>query len=116
IVAVKGVGGIHLAVDACNKAAVMRLRTRKQREAKPFAVMTDSVRTARYFASVSEEEEKLLTSRQRPIVLCRKHRRDAFLELSENQDIGLFLPYSPLHVLLAQECSAMVMTSANRSD
>ena len=65
---------------------------------------------------MSEEEEKLLTSRQRPIVLCRKHRRDAFLELSENQDIGLFLPYSPLHVLLAQECSAMVMTSANRSD
>ncbi len=116
IVAVKGVGGIHLAVDACNKAAVLRLRARKQREAKPFAVMTDSVRTARYFASVSAEEEKLLTSRQRPIVLCRKHRRDAFLELSENQDIGLFLPYSPLHVLLAQECSAMVMTSANRSD
>ena len=120
IVAVKGSGGIHLACDARNHTAVVRLRKRKGREAKPLAVMCRHTDAARMFCTVSTEEAALLESPRRPIVLLEKRCPDAFSELSENTRLGVLLPYTPLHTLLLDGSfggpDALVMTSANRSD
>lgn len=116
IVAIKGIGGIHLACDAWNKQAIQRLRKRKMREQKPFAIMVQSIEEAKKFAVISREERDLLQGKERPIVLCRKKDPKQFLAISENQYIGLLLPYSPLHVLLMQQLPAVVLTSANRHD
>ena len=118
IVAVKGVGGYHLAVDASNDEAVKRLRQRKHRDEKPFAVMSFSMERICRFSHVSESEERLLTSVERPIVLL--HRRDDH-NLSDavapkNKFFGTMLPYSPLHYLLLEQFHALVMTSGNQSD
>lgn len=113
IVAIKGVGGIHLACDAMDSSALRKLRARKRRSGKPLAVMVRDVKTARRFVHVDEAEERLLQSRERPIVLCRKKDRRAHGLLSENQEIGIFLPYSPLHVLVMETMEAIVLTSAN---
>lgn len=116
IVAVKGIGGIHLACDAKNKQAVLRLRKRKQREAKPFAIMAKNIQTAKELVDISPTEEKYLISKERPIVLCKKKDPNSYPELSENKELGIFLPYSPLHILLLENCPLLVMTSANLSD
>lgn len=116
IVAIKGIGGIHLACDARNKKAIMRLRKRKQREAKPLAIMVKDETVAKEFVKIHPIEKEALISRQRPIVLCEKKDAHHFLELSENKELGILFPYSPLHILLMEEIDALVMTSANIRD
>ncbi len=116
ILAVKGLGGYHLACDAANEEAVARLRARKHREDKPFAVMTSAPEA---LASASREELALVRSRERPIVLVRR-RADAPVAPSVAPGtawLGIMLPYTPLHHLLAADFDGpLVMTSGNRSD
>jgi len=102
ILAIKGIGGYHLAVDACNHDAVGRLRERKKRDEKPFAVMAASLETARELALTSEMEERLLNSPEVPIVIVRKRQDTPLSPLiaPNNGWLGLMLPYAPLHHLL----------------
>ncbi|MDX1707111.1 MAG: carbamoyltransferase HypF [Desulfobacterales bacterium] len=119
IVAVKGLGGYHLAVDATDNEAVMRLRRRKLREEKPFAIMSADLESIRAYARVRPEEETLLTSIQRPIVLLQKKNANLIAPsvAPGNNYWGVMLPYTPLHYLiLKQGLSALVMTSANHSE
>ncbi len=119
ILAIKGLGGYHLAVDAANTAAVKQLRRRKGREEKPFAVMSPDLDSIRQYARVSSEEQKLLTSIQRPIVLLEKKKPNAISEevAPRNRYFGVMLPYTPLHyLLLAHGFGALVMTSGNLSE
>ena len=119
IVAVKGLGGFHLAADALNAAAVARLRQRKLREEKPFAVMSPDLDAIRAYAVVEPEDEKLLRSMQRPIVLLRKKEPGRLAEevAPRNPYVGAMLPYTPLHhLLLRQGFAALVMTSGNLSE
>lgn len=116
IVAVKGLGGYHLACDARNESAVESLRARKYRKEKPFALMPRNIALARELADLSPEAEVLLTSSARPIVLAPAKIR--FPGISpDNDDLGVMLPYAPLHHLLfdAGAPEVLVMTSANRS-
>lgn len=116
IVAVKGLGGHHLACDARNHSAVLALRERKYRKEKPFAVMVKDVDAARTVVELSPSAESLLTSMARPIVLA-----EAKTQLPDvapgNDELGVMLPYTPLHHLLfaAGAPDILVMTSANRS-
>jgi hydrogenase maturation protein HypF len=119
IVAVKGLGGYHLACRADDEGAVARLRARKHREDKPFAVMVGSVEQARGLAAVGAAEELLLASPERPIVLCprRPGAGPAPSVAPRSGEIGLMLPYAPLHHLLASDCGVpLVMTSGNVFD
>lgn len=119
IVAVKGLGGFHLACDATSDTAVALLRERKGRVDKPFALMALDVASVRTFAFVSPEEEKLLTSKERPILLLRKKPDAPVSDLVApgNDTVGVMLPYTPLHYLLlttAERPSPIfVMTSGN---
>jgi hydrogenase maturation protein HypF len=119
IVAVKGLGGYHLACDATCDVAVRRLRERKRREEKPFAVMVRDLEEARRLAVLSPVEEALLSGVERPIVLVTR-RSEAPLAPSVAPDtplVGLFLAYTPLHHLLLTEARRpLVMTSANLTD
>jgi hydrogenase maturation protein HypF len=119
IVAIKGLGGFHLACDAGSPLAVERLRRRKHRDEKPFAVMVESLQAARQIAKIDGGEERLLTAVEAPIVLL-KRLDDAPLarEIAPaNPLVGLFLPYTPLHhLLLARFGGPLVMTSGNVSD
>jgi hydrogenase maturation protein HypF len=121
VVAVKGLGGYHLACDATDERAVARLRDRKRRWAKPFAVMVADLRAARALAHVTSAEEALLTSPARPIVLLGV-RADATPRLAPgvtngDRRVGLFLPYTPLHHLLLEALGRpIVLTSGNLSD
>jgi hydrogenase maturation protein HypF len=119
IVAIKGVGGFHLAVDALNEKAVQKLRRRKKREHKPFALMTDSIEKIKKYAVVSKEAEKLLKSPQSPIVLLPKKPAASIAQsAAEGTDtLGFMLCYAPLHYLLfAEGFEVLVMTSGNISD
>ncbi len=116
IVAVKGLGGYHLACDARNAAAVEALRDRKFRKEKPFALMAAKLGIARELVELSKEAEDLMTSAARPIVLApAKVSLDGVSP--GNDDLGVMLPYTPLHHLLfaAGAPGVLVMTSANRS-
>ncbi len=118
IVALKGIGGYHLACDARNPTSVAALRRRKVRKEKPFALMARDLATAREALSVSPAEAAALLSPARPIVLL--DRRDTGLPEAlapDNADLGLMLPYAPLHHLLfaAGAPGLLVMTSANRA-
>jgi hydrogenase maturation protein HypF len=119
IVAIKGLGGFHLAVDAENEPAVARLRQRKHREEKPLAVMAYDGDRIRRFAQLDDEEMAVLASPQRPILLLAK-RSDPSLAPSvapQNHFFGVMLPYAPLHYLLLEKAfTALVMTSANLSE
>ncbi len=119
IVAVKGIGGFHLACRADDDAAVSALRARKHREDKPFALMVATADDAALLVELGEVERKLLCAPQRPIVLLR--RRDGVPVATSvapgAPELGVMLPYSPLHhLLLADVGSTLVMTSGNMSD
>ena len=119
IVAIKGLGGFHLAADAENDDAIARLRRRKHREEKPFAIMSYDVDHIRRYAYVEPEEEALLTLPQRPIVILKKKKPNSISrEVSpRNRYFGAMLPYTPLHYLiLAHDFTALVMTSGNISE
>ncbi|WP_101254789.1 carbamoyltransferase HypF [Streptomyces barkulensis] len=128
VVAVKGVGGYHLACDATNPAAVTALRERKARGAKPFAVMCPDARAAARLGRVGPAEHRALNGRSRPIVLLRRHRPgerggDPLADgvCPGSPDVGALLPYTPLHRLLfglpgdPPGPEVLVMTSGNRS-
>jgi hydrogenase maturation protein HypF len=118
ILALKGVGGFQLIVDAGSEAAVRRLRARKHREEKPFALMAPTLAGARELCTVSEEEEHLLLSAESPIVLLRRKGPIFSPAVAPgNPFLGIMLPYSPLHHLLMAELGfAVVATSGNLSD
>jgi hydrogenase maturation protein HypF len=119
VLAVKGLGGYHLAVDATSEAAVARLRSRKHREERPFALMAGDVAAARLLCAVDAVEERLLRDVARPTVLLRR-RSDACVAPSVapgNDSLGVMLPYTPLHVLLLEASGGpLVLTSGNLSD
>ena len=134
IVAIKGLGGFHIACDAMNHQAVATLRERKRRSNKPFAVMAASVEVLRGFCEVSRDEQVLLESPKRPIVLLKQKHPDAVLDplsagvAPNNQYLGCMLPYTPLHSLLFAKgdkdrqntkestVCVLVMTSGNLSE
>jgi hydrogenase maturation protein HypF len=119
IVALKGLGGFHLACDATCDGAVSRLRERKRRYAKPLAVMVADLEEAEKYCRVSAEEAALLTSPRRPIVLLleREGSRLSREVAPGLRHQGLFLPYTPLHHLLLQDVGTpLVMTSGNVSE
>jgi hydrogenase maturation protein HypF len=119
IIAIKGLGGFHLACDATNEATVEELRVRKQRDAKPFAVMVGSVEAAAALGHIDDASRTLLTSAARPIVLVPK-QQDSALAPSVSPgvaDVGVMLPYTPLHHVLVRDLGIpLVMTSGNVSD
>lgn len=117
ILAVKGIGGFHLLCDASNEPAVARLRERKHRPDKPLAVMVSSLEAARGLAVLSPHQEQELLSPQRPIVLCPQGAGYALADSVAPglADIGLMLPYAPLHELLITGDRAVVATSGNRA-
>jgi len=122
ILAVKGLGGFHLACDAHNQQTIEELRKRKKRTDKPFAVMVYDIETAKKHVFINEDEEQMLVSRQKPIVvLDRKPESSISSSVAPgNNTIGVMLPYTPLHLLLLEpekgypEC--LVMTSGNISE
>ena len=143
IVAIKGIGGFHICADAENEDAVKRLRERKRRSNKPFALMSPDTEAVRQFCEVSDEQEKLLKDKRRPIVLLKKRvigdgswvmgEGKSFINLPEdiapnNRYLGFMLPYAPLHYLLffypithnpspiTYHFNALVMTSGNLSE
>lgn len=127
ILAIKGLGGYHLACDALNDGAVKRLRQRKHREAKPFAVMVPDLATAAQICEVSAEEAALLQSYRRPIVLLQKKQTCPVSRYVSPavETLGVMLPYTPLHYLLLSGCAdafapaqavVLVMTSGNLSE
>jgi hydrogenase maturation protein HypF len=116
IVAVKGIGGYHLSCDARNVQAVTALRARKFRKERPFALMAKNIETARKLVLLTAEVETLMNSVARPIVLSRA-KTDLHQIAPDNDELGVVLPYAPLHHLLfaAGAPEILVMTSANRS-
>ncbi|GAF77301.1 unnamed protein product, partial [marine sediment metagenome] len=119
IVAVKGLGGFHLACDASNDEAVAELRSRKAREEKPLAVMVRDMDTAESIVSMTKEEKETLAGKERPILLLTKKEGHGLSELvaPKSATFGVMLPYTPLHHLLMQGTyRALVMTSGNMTD
>ena len=118
VLAIKGLGGFHLCVDAANNEAVRKLRQRKHREEKPLAIMARDIRVVKRLARISPDEETLLASPQRPIVLLQKtpNRLISGLIAPGAPNLGIMLPYTPLHHLLLEPFTALVMTSANQVD
>jgi hydrogenase maturation protein HypF len=120
IMAIKGIGGFHLSVDATNEDAVSRLRERKHRYGKPLAVMVRDVAAAREMCVLTAEEEALMQTSARPIMLVRKRKENGIAESVAPGIpwLGIFLPYAPLqHLLFASgQVRALVMTSANLSE
>jgi hydrogenase maturation protein HypF len=119
IVAIKGVGGFHLACDATSAAAVARLRARKRRDEKPFAVMVQDLTAAEQLAEVSPDARRLLLAAERPVVLLPRRPGATIADevAPANPLVGVMLPYTPLHhVLLGDVGRPLVMTSANLSE
>ena len=118
ILAVKGVGGYHLMCDATNERAVAKLRERKRRPTKPFAVMVRDMAMARELGEINDKEEALLISKERPIVIVGMRSPGPMHNIAPNLSrIGLFLPYTPLHLLLLEKQKRpLVATSANVTD
>ena len=119
ILAIKGLGGYHLACRADSDEAVAGLRARKHREDRPFALLVANVAAARELAEIGAGEERLLASRERPIVLARRLPDAAVADAVAPRapELGIMLPYTPLHQLLADDTGVpLVMTSGNVSD
>ncbi|HSA95000.1 MAG TPA: carbamoyltransferase HypF, partial [Acidobacteriota bacterium] len=115
IVAVKGLGGFHLVCDPSNRRAVLRLRRLKDRRTKPLALMARDLACVRRFAAPTPAERRLLLSPRRPIVLLRK-TADIPLIAPNLDEIGIMLPYTPLHRLLLEKLGIIVATSSNPKD
>ena len=120
VLAVKGLGGYHLAVDPKNTDAVLRLRKRKGREEKPLALMVRDLETASLLCELSEQARSILTSTESPIALLRR-RQSPDINISHavaprSRYYGLMLPYTPLHHLLMAKFDLLVMTSANLTE
>ncbi|MBN2543342.1 carbamoyltransferase HypF [bacterium] len=119
IIAIKGLGGYHLACDAANEDTVRRLRGLKQRGDKPFALMAEDIDMIKRFCSVTKEEEAILCSPQRPIVLLDKAGKNVGIKIAESvapkqETLGVMLPYTPLHHILFRDSNlVLVMTSGN---
>ena len=119
IVALKGLGGFHLAVDASQNDTVERLRWRKAREEKPLALMSSTLEEIESYALIGESDRRLLTSPQRPIVIVPKRPGNNIAPevAPKNRYFGVMLPYTPLHhILLSHPFLALVMTSGNISE
>jgi len=121
ILAIKGVGGFHLACDATNEAAVSLLRQRKNREGKPFAVMFKNLHEIKKFMEICQEEEDALISWRRPIVILKNSLNNLLLAESVSNGFnttGVMLPYMPIHYLLFErlDIPAIILTSGNLSD
>src|SRR5262249_16623444 len=118
VLALKGIGGFQLLVDARNDAAVRRLRERKARDCKPMAVIAPTIESIKMYCDVSESEESMLRSPAAPIVLLRRRTQGDLAEsvAPASPFFGMMLPYSPLHHLLLRECNfPIVVTSGNLS-
>jgi hydrogenase maturation protein HypF len=120
IIAIKGIGGFHLACDATNEEAVSMLRSRKNREGKPFAVMFKDIFTLRKYAEINSKEKSALLSWRRPIVIVKNQTINSLAPSVSNGfgTSGVMLPYMPLHYLLFEKLDvpAIVLTSGNLSD
>ncbi len=120
LLAVKGIGGYHICCDARLERAVAKLRAKKFRQGKPLAVMAGSLAAVKAVCFVNSEEEALLTSRARPIVLLKKRPEAgkilASLVAPDNEYLGVMLPYGPFHYLLLAKDDLLVMTSGNKSE
>ncbi len=123
VLAIKGLGGFHLACDATNADAVRRLRVRKLRVEKPFAIMVRDLATARRLCYLDDAEAQLLASARRPIVLLERRQEGAVASevAPHNKRLGVMLPYTPIHHLLFEptedvQLDALVMTSGNLSE
>ncbi len=118
ILAIKGIGGCHLACDARQADAVLKLRRRKKRLVKPFALMAGSLETVRALCLLSQQEEETLRSPARPIVLLERQASACLAEgvAPGQRRLGVMLPYAPLHALLLEKEDVWVMTSGNDAD
>jgi len=117
ILAIKGVGGYHLMCDATNEEAVKKLRERKRRPSKPFAVMVRDKEMARELGEINALEERLLTSKERPVVIVGKRASRPTGIAPNLSRIGIFLPYTPLHLMILDKLQRpLVATSANVTD
>jgi len=119
IVAIKGIGGFHLACDASDEAAVKRLRARKRRYQKPFAMMAKDIQSVKRYCVVNDVEAALLKSNEAPIVILAKNDKNFLADsvAPSQTNLGFMLPYSPLHHLLMQNLDdAIVLTSGNLSE
>lgn len=117
--AIKGLGGFHLACDATNNEVVTKLRLLKNREAKPFAIMSFNLEKIKQYCKLGKKEEKWLINRARPIVLLKKKEDSLISSLvaPRNNYLGVMLPYTPLHCLLLKDnFTALIMTSGNIAD
>jgi hydrogenase maturation protein HypF len=116
IVAIKSIGGFNIACDPFNEGAVKRLRIKKDRPSKAFAIMARDVRSVETICHLSEKEKEIITSKTAPIVLLKK-RDTQFNHISpDNNYIGVVLPFTPLHHVLFKDLEFLIMTSANRAD
>jgi hydrogenase maturation protein HypF len=118
IVAIKGIGGFHLACDALNAEAVKKLRKRKRRYHKPFALMASNIKMIKSYANVNDQEERLLKDKTAPVVVLTEKENALPDEIAPGQNtLGFMLPYTPLHHLLLKDMQQpLVMTSGNSSD
>ncbi|RUR84698.1 carbamoyltransferase HypF [Chlorogloeopsis fritschii PCC 9212] len=122
IVAIKGIGGIHLACDATNETAVQKLRQRKQRYHKPFALMARDIEIIEKYCTISDKERELLESSAAPIVLLKQKALSSPLPIAPSvapgqNTLGFMLPYTPLHHLILKRMNRpIVLTSGNLSD
>ena len=123
VVAIKGIGGFHLCCDAHNEAAVARLREKKRRPAKPFAVMMKDLETARRYCEITPAQEEILDGHQKPIILLEKKADSLAPSVApDNPKVGVMLPYAPVQMLLfdyndelTMTTDTFVMTSGNMS-
>ncbi|MBX4267757.1 carbamoyltransferase HypF [Clostridium estertheticum] len=116
ILAIKGLGGFHLACDGLNETSVSNLRERKKRPFKPLAVMMKNIETVKKYCRVNQSEEKVLTGIKKPIVILdQSESYDLSKTIAPNQKtIGVMLPYTPIHILLfSEKLKVLIMTSAN---
>ncbi len=117
IIAIKGIGGFHIACDATSKNAVLRLRRIKKRPRKPFALMAKDIKTIEKYCEVNLKEKEVLKSSASPILLLKSKTKTLYYVAPKNKYIGMMLPYTPLHHLIMKKGpEILIMTSANIKD